>query len=98
MTDTPDGSPVAIVAPLAGPSATAVANPADPPDRELAAEDVWQDSASRLLARLRSTEAGLTTAEAQARLAIYGPNDAATVHRSPLWLQFLARFRNPLVI
>jgi Mg2+-importing ATPase len=28
----------------------------------------------------------------------YGPNDAAAVKRSPLWLQFLARFRNPLVI
>jgi Mg2+-importing ATPase len=31
-------------------------------------------------------------------LATYGPNDAATVKRSPLWLQFLVRFRNPLVI
>ena len=34
----------------------------------------------------------------QSRLTTYGPNDAATVKRSPLWLQFLARFRNPLVI
>jgi hypothetical protein len=31
-------------------------------------------------------------------LAAFGPNDAATVKRSPLWLQFLSRFRNPLVI
>jgi Mg2+-importing ATPase len=41
---------------------------------------------------------GLDTAEVRSRLATYGPNDAATVKRSPLWLQFLARFRNPLVI
>ena len=27
-----------------------------------------------------------------------GRNDATTVKRSPLWLQFLARFRNPLVV
>ena len=46
----------------------------------------------------RTTPAGLNTAEVQSRLTTYGPNDAATVKRSPLWLQFLARFRNPLVI
>jgi Mg2+-importing ATPase len=31
-------------------------------------------------------------------LTTFGPNDAAIVKRSPLWLQFLIRFRNPLVI
>ena len=34
----------------------------------------------------------------QSRRKPFGPNDAATVKRSPLWLQFLARFGNPLVI
>jgi len=34
----------------------------------------------------------------QSRLTRYGHNTAAAVKRSPLWLQFLARFRNPLVI
>ena len=48
--------------------------------------------------RLATTSAGLDGAEVQSRLAVYGPNDAATVKRTPLWLQFLARFRNPLVI
>ena len=48
--------------------------------------------------RLATTPAGLDTAQVRLRLATYGPNDAATVKRSPLWLQFLARFRNPLVI
>ncbi|SEE16631.1 Mg2+-importing ATPase [Rhizobiales bacterium GAS188] len=41
---------------------------------------------------------GLDTARVQSRLTVYGPNDAATVKRSPLWRQFLSRFRNPLVI
>ena len=65
---------------------------------EIAAEDIWRDPLERLLARLAATPAGLSAAEARARLATYGPNDAATVKRSPLWLQFLARFRSPLVI
>ena len=32
------------------------------------------------------------------RLATYGANDAALIKRSPRWLQFLDKFRNPLVI
>jgi hypothetical protein len=32
------------------------------------------------------------------RFAVHGYNTAAIVTRSPLWLQFLARFRNPLVL
>jgi Mg2+-importing ATPase len=61
-------------------------------------EDIWKEPVERLLTRLATTQAGLATAEVQSRLAAYGPNDAATVKRSPLWLQFLARFRSPLVI
>jgi P-type Mg2+ transporter len=67
-------------------------------NRELNAEDVWKESIEQLLGRLAATPVGLDTAEAQSRLATYGPNDAATVKHSPLWLQFLVRFRNPLVI
>ena len=69
-----------------------------PTTGELAPEDIWKEPLDRLLARLATTQAGLSTAEVQSRLATYGPNDAATVKRSPLWLQFLARFRSPLVI
>jgi Mg2+-importing ATPase len=65
---------------------------------EICAEDVWRQPSARLLALLKTTSAGLGAAEAAARLATYGPNDAATAKRSPLWLQFLSRFRNPLVI
>src|SRR5665811_23497 len=65
---------------------------------ELGAEEIWKEPVDRLLARLVTTAAGLEATEVQSRLKTYGPNDAATVKRSPLWLQFLARFRNPLVI
>ena len=63
-----------------------------------APEHVWQEPAARLLAKLTTQAAGLTSVEARSRLATYGPNDAATVKRTPLWLQFLARFGNPLII
>jgi Mg2+-importing ATPase len=80
---------------VSGPHRGGAVNPAN---GELGAEEVWKEPADRLLARLATTPAGLDTAEVQSRLTTYGPNDAATVKRSPLWLQFLARFRNPLVI
>ncbi len=66
----------------------------DEPD----AEQVWQEPADRLLVQLRTKLAGLGGDEARSRLETYGPNDAATVKRTPLWLQFLARFGNPLII
>ena len=65
---------------------------------ELGAEEIWKEPVDRLLARLATTAAGLDAAEVQSRLKTFGPNDAAVVKRSPLWLQFLSRFRNPLVI
>jgi Mg2+-importing ATPase len=65
---------------------------------QLTAEEVWSEPVGRLLTRLSTTPAGLCTLEARSRLAACGPNDAASVKRSPLWIQFLARFRNPLVI
>ena len=65
---------------------------------ELSAEEVWQEPVDRVLARLETSAAGLDATEAQLRLKTFGPNDAAIVKRSPLWLQFISRFRNPLVI
>jgi len=61
-------------------------------------EQIWQEPASRLLTRLETRATGLTAAEAQSRLAIYGENDAADVKSLPLWRQFLGRFENPLII
>jgi P-type Mg2+ transporter len=65
---------------------------------EQGSDDIWKGPADRLLDQLATTQVGLTTSEAQSRLATCGPNDATTDKRSPLWLQFLTRFRNPLVI
>ena len=61
-------------------------------------EEIRREPASRLLARLETKIGGLSTAEAQSRLASYGPNDASIVKSVPLWSQFLVRFENPLVI
>lgn len=41
---------------------------------------------------------GLTSVEARARLAEFGPNLFDVRQQQPLFLQFLVRFRNPLVI
>ena len=65
---------------------------------EPSTEDIWRAPLDRLLAQLATRSAGLSAAEARTRLAAYGANDASTVKRSPLWLRFLARFRNPLVV
>ena len=65
---------------------------------EIAAEEIWQEPVDRILARLMTSAVGLDAVEAQFRLKTFGPNDAAIVKRSPLWFQFLSRFRNPLVI
>ena len=70
----------------------------DPANGELSSEDIWKEPIDQLLRRLAATSAGLDTASVQSRLKTHGPNAAATIRRSPLWLQFLARFRNPLVI
>jgi P-type Mg2+ transporter len=61
-------------------------------------DDIWRTPAHHLLVQLATKVVGLNAAEAQSRLTAYGANDASSVKRSPLWLQFLARFRNPLVI
>ncbi len=45
-----------------------------------------------------SGEHGLSSSEVEARLRQYGLNAAADAHRQPLWLQFILRFRNPLII
>ncbi len=66
--------------------------------REIEPAAIWSDPLDRLLSRLGTTRAGLGSSDARSRLALYGPNDAAAAKRMPPWLQFLARFRNPLVI
>jgi Mg2+-importing ATPase len=52
----------------------------------------------RLLADLGTGPAGLTEAEAAARLLAVGANTLAAERRRPLALELLARFRNPLIL
>jgi len=73
-------------------------NDAYQPVGEIAPEEVWTLPAETLLVRLGTTASGLDTTKVRLRLKACGLNDAATVNHSPLWLQFLTRFRNPLVI
>ncbi len=65
---------------------------------QIGAGEVWNQPLAELLTRLSTTEAGLDSREAAARLEQFGRNDAATAKAEPLWLQFLSRFRSPLVI
>src|SRR5690349_9091226 len=65
---------------------------------EIGSAEIWQEPMARVLARLSTSPAGLADGEAEARLAVWGANDATAVRRTPLWLQFLSRFRNPLII
>ena len=65
-----------------------------PPNGEIGPEEIWTEPIDRILSRLTTTRAGLAAAEVQLRATRYGPNTAATVKHLPLWLQFLARFRD----
>ncbi len=50
------------------------------------------------LAPLTEDSGGLSTAEARARLARFGPNQFHETQEKSLLLQYLARFKNPLVL
>ena len=58
----------------------------------------WQLSVTVLMERLNSSLGGLSNAEAAARLIRFGPNLIHAERKRALLLQFLAKFRNPLVI
>jgi Mg2+-importing ATPase len=58
----------------------------------------WQLSATALMKRLNSSPDGLSSAEVAARLIRFGPNLIHAERKRALLLQFLAKFRNPLVI
>lgn len=61
-------------------------------------DDFWNTPLQQLLVEVGSTQGGLTSDEANKRLQHFGPNDVTDYRRTPLWLQFLAHFYNPLVI
>ena len=58
----------------------------------------WSQPISDLLARLGTSGAGLGTAAAAAARAVHGPNVLSTAKPKRLLFEFLARFKNPLVI
>ena len=58
----------------------------------------WQQPAPVLMEQIGSSPSGLTGAEAAARLARSGPNQVHATKKGAVLLQYLSRFRNPLVI
>ena len=80
------------------PSGMRIFTEAQPSTGEPEPGQVWQEPADRLLTMLKTKAIGLATAEVRSRLKTYGANDAATIKVSPHWLQFIARFGNPLII
>ena len=58
----------------------------------------WQQSIPELSKQLNATLAGLTNSEATDRMKQFGPNMLRPPRKRALLLQFLARFKNPLVI
>ncbi|MFN7085609.1 MAG: magnesium-translocating P-type ATPase [Burkholderiales bacterium] len=58
----------------------------------------WSQPLAAAFAALASTPDGLSETEAAARRKRYGPNRLREQPAQPLLLQFLKRFRNPLVI
>jgi Mg2+-importing ATPase len=58
----------------------------------------WLTSPASLLRELGASAAGLTSADARARLKRFGPNALRDRPERSLLVQFLRRFRNPLVL
>jgi P-type Mg2+ transporter len=58
----------------------------------------WLASRGEIESDAGGSAQGLTQSEAEARLRSIGPNRFVDSGRRPVWLQFLARFRNPLVL
>ncbi|MGZ8952053.1 MAG: magnesium-translocating P-type ATPase [Methylobacter sp.] len=58
----------------------------------------WLKPLAEPRADLATDAAGLSNAEARSRLAKFGPNLFRDHKERPLWLQFISRFKNPLII
>jgi Mg2+-importing ATPase len=58
----------------------------------------WLKPLAEPQAELATDAAGLSSAEASSRLSKFGPNLFRDHKERPLFLQFLSRFKNPLVI
>ncbi|HKZ95960.1 MAG TPA: magnesium-translocating P-type ATPase [Hyphomicrobiaceae bacterium] len=58
----------------------------------------WNEPLDALLRGAGASAGGLSQEDAARRLAEYGPNDALTRRRRPLWLSIADRFANPLIL
>jgi Mg2+-importing ATPase len=58
----------------------------------------WLKPLAEPRAELAIDAAGLSSTEARTRLAKFGPNLFRDHKEHPLWLQFISRFKNPLII
>ncbi len=58
----------------------------------------WRLTIAALLEQIGSGPSGLTSTEAATRLARFGPNRVHAEKKAGVFLQYLTRFRNPLVI
>src|SRR3954471_14733125 len=61
-------------------------------------DEIWNRPISAILESLGATVAGLSRAEVDMRRRRYGLNQPRAHRRRPLWLEFLTRFLNPLVL
>ncbi len=61
-------------------------------------EDLLSPSTEELLARLNTSLSGLSSEEAEKRIEIYGYNELAKRKKRTFIVDFLSRFRSPLII
>ena len=64
----------------------------------MAMRSAWQTPVATLFEELRTSEGGLTTAEARRRLGEVGPNEPARRRRGAGIAQLLTFLANPLVV
>ena len=64
----------------------------------ISTEDVLSLSAQDILQRLNTSTQGLSSGEAEERIEIYGRNELARKKKSAAIINFLSRFKSPLVI
>lgn len=58
----------------------------------------WHSTVDSLITSLESNPGGLTTAQAQQRLAQFGPNQLSHAHKSAPFLLFINQFKSPIVL
>ncbi|MCH2679812.1 cation-transporting P-type ATPase [Leclercia adecarboxylata] len=77
---------------------TKMHHPHTPPSsQDRAPTHAYQQTVEQTLAAQRSTMAGLSRAEVQARLEQHGPNALPAKKARPAWLRFLAHFNDVLI-